>query len=1524
MVDANHKSLEAVFFKRECQLFIPSIKDPNRCGCGDILLVHQTKKIPVTEQIQEWSPDKHTLTSPTDAFGVIEFQGGAHPSKAQYIRLSYDTRPEAILQLLLKRWMLELPKLVISVHGGKANFELPSRLDSILKKGLLKAAKTTGAWLLTSGTNTGVTRHVGDALSSERSPRLRPGRVVSIGIVPWGIVENRQSLVGKGKDVPYMSIDKPRSHLAALNNRHSYFLLVDDGSVGRYGAEIELRRKLGRIISGQRLPSRTPCNVPMVCLVVEGGIHTIRKVLEYVSEKPPVPVVVLEGSGRAADLLAFAYRYIDENGDSTLLDSLREQMTTTIAKTFRVDMEKAKVLYFEILQCVKKKNLITIFQGDEPVETSGENAEELDLAILTALFRSRHLSVPEQLSLALAWNRTDLARREIFIYGQNWPEGALDEAMMEALANNRVDFVKLLLEKGVSMSRFITIPRLEQLYNAKTGPANTLGYLVADIRPHMPRNYHFTLLDIGLVINQLMGGTYKSSYSSRKFREVYHQVMKQQYAHHLIKSSVRTPNTSLKAVETLTEDLESEDVIFTFPFNELLVWAVLTKRQSMAILMWQHGEEALAKSLIASCLYKAMAKEAADDDLEAEVCEELKKYSAEFESLGLELLDYCYRQDDDMTLQLLTCALPHWGRQTCLYLAVLCNFKPMLSHPSAQILLADLWMGGLRTRKSPNLKVLLGLLFPPAILTLQFKSKEELLLMPQTEEEHLYEIEEEEAPSETSSFLDLHNANSKTDNEGYSKGEEGQNGSPYLDSSCDQQLDQKHRKQLESKKKIYEFYGAPITKFMAHSMAYIAFLMIYTYTVLIRSLPSPEWNEYFVFTYLAIFGIEKIREIIDIDAPNVLKKIKVWRTSAWNIGDTIGIVTFMIGFYLRHIPEILAESRVIYSVNIVFWYVRILRILMVSKLLGPFVTLIGKFAYTMAYFVILLVVFLLGYGVFRQSLLYPNNEPNWLSARNVTFQPYFMIYGELFAEEIDAPCGEVGEDPCVPGRWLNPIFMTVYLLMAIILLLNMLIAIFNSIFIRTNAIAHQVWMFHRYSVVMDYEQRPSLPPPFVVLSYPFLIYRWCKRCIKGQPRVFGGGLKLFLDEEGLERLRDFEEECMEYLALEKEEKVRSSREEQNRISYEQYEKLHLRSEALLSSKQLILEHLCRLEHIISTITNDKDNVGSLSSAIKNPLRFDTRLYSNRKPDEADLQPQVTVAELEKLNRISEAAHRVRYVSEMSFDEESDDSTDNVQDSDRSRHSSIKRKYRHKSGSSVNEVIPEHSPVPSISSFPSRHRLSHMKSCPSSCEHKPDKEFSFQSGGFPMRGCSSERVQAVNITQPIPGTSNYDLLRQAQQELRSLADELNDSKNRLFVPFFHYPSIETTRRGVVEAEDMHLRIAEGEDYNLLEGIIVQRLSESESPKPGVQDAISDGKDNLSESDEEIHEENMKTRLPDPDSGLSLPVGQTVVSFVSTRPRKRTISISMIQKQASVMGENTELESLAMDVLEKGLDETDSPF
>lgn len=77
-------------------------------------------------------------------------------SKHQYVRLSYDSRPESILRLMLKEWQMELPKILISVHGGVQNFELHPRIKQVVGKGLINAAVTTGAWILTGGVNTGM------------------------------------------------------------------------------------------------------------------------------------------------------------------------------------------------------------------------------------------------------------------------------------------------------------------------------------------------------------------------------------------------------------------------------------------------------------------------------------------------------------------------------------------------------------------------------------------------------------------------------------------------------------------------------------------------------------------------------------------------------------------------------------------------------------------------------------------------------------------------------------------------------------------------------------------------------------------------------------------------------------------------------------------------------------------------------------------------------------------------------------------------------------------------------------------------------------------------------------------------------------------------------------------------------------------------------------------------------------------------------------------------------------------------
>ncbi|XP_045461710.1 transient receptor potential cation channel trpm isoform X23 [Harmonia axyridis] len=1160
--------IEATFTKRECIKYVPHPKYENKCCCDRTLEQHKfitenSEKI----QTEIWLPSKCTAAFPTDAYGTVEFQGGPHPSKAQYIRLAYDTKPEHIIQLITKEWGLELPKLLISIQGGKANFELQPKLKKVLRKGLLKAARSTGAWIFTGGTNTGVTKHVGDVLLLERSQRT--GRVITLGITPWGIVENNQELIGHNKEVPYHSISSPRSRFAALNNRHAYFLLVDNGTIGKYGAEIVLRRKLEKHISKQRLYPFTQSPIPIVCLVIEGGTNTIRAVLEYVTDDPPVPVVVCDGSGRAADLISFVYRY-----ELRVLKVLKDYIIGTIQRAFEVPLDLAEVLFGELLQCVQNKNLITIYRI---AEKNDQTRHELDQTILTALFKSQHLSPTEQLSLALTWNRSDIARSEIFIYGQEWPPGALEDAMMKALEHDRCDFVKLLLENGVSMRKFLTIPRLENLYNSKQGPSNTLQYILRDVRPHIPEGYVYTLHDIGLVINKLMGGAYRAFYTRRKFRPIYAKVMNK--GQNLQRNSSSFAKQYGNAMSLLAGALPSSanPCLFDYPFNELLIWAVLMKRHKMALLMWQHGEEALAKALVGCKLFKAMAHEAAEDDMETEVYEELRSYGKEFENIALEVLDYCYRQDDDQTQQLLTCELQNWSGQTCLSLAVAANHRALLAHPCSQIILADLWMGGLRTRKNTNLKVILGLLFPPYILSLEFKSKEELQLMPQTTEEHM-ELENDDDDKSDSEKIPDAEKNARTLSiRGRATNPQGvkalltetfgrsdvflqENGKPFGGMDDNRTFAEfgkmPKQRQLRVRKKLYEFYTAPITKFWANSIAYIAFLVIFSYLVLVKMPFTPSWYEWFCIAFICSLGCEKIRELFSSEPVSIAQKLAVWSWNMWNPCDMAAVLFFLIGVTFRMQPDTFDHGRVIYCVNSIYWYLRILNILSVNKYLGPLVTMMGKMVKNMIYFVVLLLIVLMSFGVTRQAISNPDQEASWSIARDVFLEPYFMLYGEVYANKIDPSCGPGQEEEvCRTGRWITPFIMSIYLLVANILLINLLIAVFNNIFNEVNAVAHQVWMFQRFTVVMEYEQKPLLPPPFIILSHFYLFCKYLKRKMAGLEESYDNGLKLFLDRDEMERLYDFEEDCVEGYFAEQELKLQQSTEERIKVTTERIEHL---------------------------------------------------------------------------------------------------------------------------------------------------------------------------------------------------------------------------------------------------------------------------------------------------------------------------------------------------------------------------------
>jgi len=62
----------------------------------------------------------------------------------QFVRVTSSTDPAEIYQILTKQWGLAPPHLVVALMGGDEVAQLKPWLRDTLRKGLVKAAQSTG------------------------------------------------------------------------------------------------------------------------------------------------------------------------------------------------------------------------------------------------------------------------------------------------------------------------------------------------------------------------------------------------------------------------------------------------------------------------------------------------------------------------------------------------------------------------------------------------------------------------------------------------------------------------------------------------------------------------------------------------------------------------------------------------------------------------------------------------------------------------------------------------------------------------------------------------------------------------------------------------------------------------------------------------------------------------------------------------------------------------------------------------------------------------------------------------------------------------------------------------------------------------------------------------------------------------------------------------------------------------------------------------------------------------------------
>ncbi|HEY77186.1 MAG TPA: hypothetical protein G4O00_13600 [Thermoflexia bacterium] len=204
---------------------------------------------------------------------MIQFPNGW---SARLIRVSSETSIPCLLAALDPESFRAL--VVLSGGAGGMSHEEMKSVRPLLVDGLAQLATQERIAILDGGTNSGVMALLGEGVAHHGLT------APVIGVCPAAAVT-------------WPGNPNPRA-VAELEPHHSHFVLTPGE---RFGAETKFLYALADAL-GERVPSLT--------LVVNGGRVTLEEVLH--SAHQGRPIVVLKGSGRAADVIATAW----EKGES--------------------------------------------------------------------------------------------------------------------------------------------------------------------------------------------------------------------------------------------------------------------------------------------------------------------------------------------------------------------------------------------------------------------------------------------------------------------------------------------------------------------------------------------------------------------------------------------------------------------------------------------------------------------------------------------------------------------------------------------------------------------------------------------------------------------------------------------------------------------------------------------------------------------------------------------------------------------------------------------------------------------------------------------------------------------------------------------------------------------------------------------------------------------------------------------------------------------------------------------------------
>nr|WDP79899.1 transient receptor potential cation channel subfamily M member 1-2 [Apostichopus japonicus] len=560
-----------------------------------------------------WDPEQDVAEYPTDAHGEIIFinegESNSEPAKA--------TDVQHVLQLFTSYWELQRPKLVISVRGGQKQFRLNTKDQETFNRGLIKAAQSVGAWIITG------LHH----------------------LIKYKVTK-----------------DVARNRPVSLNPNHTHFLLIDDGLHDKYGADTGFRPLVESAINKPQ--EECGLGVPVVLLALEGGIDVIVAAKNAIQHR--IPIVICEGTGRAADIIAFAHKHAKNIG--LHLNILTDRISHAFGSHGYVkNSKKMEDVITMVAACIQEEKLVTVF------DMTGDSDDDLDHAILLALLKAEATSPLEQMSLALSWQRADIAKSKILNDTVAWEWSSLYSCITTACIKNQVDFLSLFLEHGVIMKEYLTVATLRGLYNhaSRNSFLRTFSGRLSDRKP----NDRIYLSDIARIVHALIGAHDVQLYKyDRRLKACITLIMTSSctgIVHSAQEEYLQTDDSQFGLLTTTGPNaltiakLANPGMHFDQPFRELFIWAVLNEKLEMAEFFWKESEDAVSSAVAASAMLTQMARLYKHHDNEAQFEEGARK----FEQLAIDVMEECHNTNEDLAQMLVDRPYSCWGGKNSITMA---------------------------------------------------------------------------------------------------------------------------------------------------------------------------------------------------------------------------------------------------------------------------------------------------------------------------------------------------------------------------------------------------------------------------------------------------------------------------------------------------------------------------------------------------------------------------------------------------------------------------------------------------------------------------------------------------------------------------------------------------------------------------------------------------------------------------------------------------------------------------------------